>query len=80
MAHKHSSNSSRVISIPKQVCCTGVMLLERVEGLVSLGARALLGVHMTEWHGRLIVAAIDVSKIVILYAITPLTYKVGSAA
>ncbi|XP_063865670.1 uncharacterized protein LOC135103410 isoform X1 [Scylla paramamosain] len=56
----------------------GVAMLDEVETLLSLEAHPTLGVHMTQWHGRLIIAAMDMRKRVTLFAVTPRTYKVES--
>lgn len=58
---------------------SGAVLLERVEGMVSLGAWVSLGVHVTQWHGRLILAVLDISMRVTLHAVSPGTLEVSDA-
>ena len=58
------------------MCCAGVAVLDEVETVLSLEAEPTLGVYMTKWHGRLIIAAMGMRKTVTLYAVTPRTYKV----
>ncbi|XP_045104115.1 uncharacterized protein LOC123499741 isoform X2 [Portunus trituberculatus] len=56
----------------------GVAMLDEVDTLLSLETEPTLGVYMTQWHGRLIVAGMGVRKIVTLYAVTQRPYKVES--
>lgn len=55
----------------------GAVLLQRVEGLLSLGTRESLGVHVTQWHDRLILAVLDTGGNVTLYAVAPGTLEVS---
>lgn len=55
------------------------MLLERVQGMVSLVQGVSLGVHMTEWHDRLIVAVRHANMSVTLHAVSPGTLEVSHA-
>lgn len=51
-------------------------VLDEVETLLSLEAQPTFGVHMTQWHGRLIIAAMNIRKSITLYAVSPGIYKV----
>lgn len=53
------------------------VVLERVEGVLSLGTWGSLSVHTTEWHGRLILAVLDTSMSVTLHAVSPGTLEVS---
>ncbi|XP_050727917.1 uncharacterized protein LOC127004358 isoform X2 [Eriocheir sinensis] len=64
---------------PQAYDMRGAVLLERVEGMVSLGAWVSLGVHVTQWHGRLILAVLDTSMRVTLHAVSPGTLEVASS-
>lgn len=62
------------------VVYSGAVLLERVEDMVSLGMRVSLGVRVTQWHGRLIVAVLDTSVNVTLHAVSPGTLEVSDTS